>query len=65
MTSLREELQAMELRIGVVAHNLVSLSLRDKQAALQDAAKRKGSKDAGGGKAGPGAGSALLLRAAK
>jgi hypothetical protein len=32
----------MELRIGVVAHNLVSLSLAGKQAALQDAAKRGG-----------------------
>jgi estrogen-related receptor beta like 1 len=38
--SLREELKGMELRIGVVAHNLVSLSLQGKQAALTDAAAR-------------------------
>jgi estrogen-related receptor beta like 1 len=41
MSSLREELKGMELRIGVVAHNLMSLSLHDKQSALQDAAKRR------------------------
>ena len=41
MASLRDELKGMELRIGVVAHNLMSLSLQDKQAALQDATKRR------------------------
>lgn len=41
MSSLREELKGMELRIGVVAHNLMSLSLDDKQLSLQDAARRR------------------------
>lgn len=41
MSSLREELKGMELRIGVVAHNLMSLSLADKQLSLQDAARRR------------------------
>lgn len=48
MSSLRDELKGMELRIGVVAHNLMTLSIQDKQAALQDAAKRRG-KDASSG----------------
>lgn len=48
MGSLKTELKQMELRIGVVSHNLLSLSLRDKQAALKDAAKRQqGARDAG------------------
>jgi estrogen-related receptor beta like 1 len=52
MSSLREELKAMELRIGVVAHNLMSLSLQNKQSALQDAAKRR-AKDVTTAKGGP------------
>eukprot|EP00878_Enallax_costatus_P038689 GHUV01044109.1.p1 GENE.GHUV01044109.1~~GHUV01044109.1.p1 ORF type:complete len:119 (-),score=25.22 GHUV01044109.1:71-427(-) len=48
MSSLKTELRQMELRIGVVSHNLISLSLRDKQAALKDAArKQQGARDAG------------------
>ncbi len=48
MSNWKTELRQMELRIGVVAHNLVALSLRDKQAALQDAAKQQqGHRDAG------------------
>ena len=38
ISSLKEELGAMEVRIGVVAHSLLSLSLRDKQAAMRDVA---------------------------
>ncbi|WIA38068.1 hypothetical protein OEZ86_001437 [Tetradesmus obliquus] len=41
MASLKAELRQMELRIGVVSHQVVSLSLRDKQAALVDAAKQR------------------------
>jgi estrogen-related receptor beta like 1 len=52
MSSLREELKGMELRIGVVAHNLMSLSLQNKQSALQDAAKRR-AKDVTTVKSGP------------
>lgn len=47
MESLKTELRQMELRIGVVSHNLISLSLSNKQAALKDAARRQhGDKDA-------------------
>ncbi|KAF8055398.1 IFT57 [Scenedesmus sp. PABB004] len=38
MAALRGELQGMELRIGVVSHLLISLSLREKQAARRRAA---------------------------
>ncbi|WIA17771.1 hypothetical protein OEZ85_009284 [Tetradesmus obliquus] len=41
MANLKAELRQMELRIGVVSHQVVSLSLRDKQAALVDAAKQQ------------------------
>lgn len=51
MSSLRDELKGMELRIGVVAHNLMSLSLHDKQSALQDAAKGR-KKDVNSARAG-------------
>lgn len=48
INSLKAELRQMELRIGVVSHNLTSLSLRDKQEALKDAAKRQqGARDTG------------------
>eukprot|EP00775_Hariotina_reticulata_P008504 gene8504-8686_t len=39
IASLKTELRQMELRIGVVAHNLMGLSRKDKQMALQKAAK--------------------------
>jgi estrogen-related receptor beta like 1 len=38
ISSLKEELGAMEVRIGVVAHSLLCFSLRDKQAAMRDVA---------------------------
>eukprot|EP00879_Flechtneria_rotunda_P033015 GHRR01036530.1.p1 GENE.GHRR01036530.1~~GHRR01036530.1.p1 ORF type:complete len:417 (+),score=164.74 GHRR01036530.1:845-2095(+) len=41
MNNLRSELRHMEVCIGVVAHNLMSLNLRDKQSALQDAASKQ------------------------
>lgn len=36
ISSLRSELNEMEVRIGVVSHTLLHLSLRDKQQALRD-----------------------------